>query len=254
MHCIKHITILLLSCVISGSLLAQQEESIVYSPDLFEANDEIVPKQVQPAPNPRITIKSLIIPVTLISYGVIAQCSNRLKRMDVRIKNVVRRDPDFHTKIDNYLQYAPSFAVYALNAAGVKGKNNFRDRTLIYLLSNTMMGITVQAIKKITRVARPEGFGTNAFPSGHTATAFAGAEFMRQEYKDVSPWYGIAGYVAATTTGALRMFNNKHWFRDVVAGAGFGILSTQVAYVLAPIIIKKLFPKKSSNRFDPATF
>ena len=77
---------------------------------------------------------------------------------------------------------------------------------------------------------------------------------MRQEYKDVSPWYGIAGYVAATTTGALRMFNNKHWFRDVVAGAGFGILSTQVAYVLAPVIIKKLFQKKTTTHFDAANF
>jgi PAP2 superfamily len=252
MRCIRHVMISLLAIVISGSLIAQQEESIVYSPDLFEANNETVTKEVRLAAGPRITLKSLIIPVTLISYGVFAQCSNKLKRMDVRIKNVVRRDPDFHTKIDNYLQYAPSFAVYALNAAGVKGKNNFRDRTITYLLSNAMMGITVQAIKKITRVARPEGCGTNAFPSGHTATAFAGAEFLRQEYKDVSPWYGIAGYVAATTTGALRMFNNKHWFRDVVAGAGFGILSTQVAYVLAPIIIKKLFHKKPVNHFDPA--
>jgi membrane-associated phospholipid phosphatase len=110
-----------------------------------------------------------------------------------------------------------------------------------------MMGITVQSIKKITKVARPEGFGTNAFPSGHTATTFAGAEFLRQEYKDVSPWYGIAGYLAATTTGILRMYNNKHWFRDVVAGAGFGIASTKISYWLYPKIKKWIFRGKQIN-------
>jgi len=56
------------------------------------------------------------------------------------------------------------------------------------------------------------------------------------EYKDVSPWYGIAGYAVATTTGLLRMYNNKHWFNDVVAGAGFGIAGTRLAYWLYPKI------------------
>ena len=137
---------------------------------------------------------------------------------------------------------------------GIKGKHNFKDRTATFMLSTIISGITVQSIKAITRVRRPDGFGTNAFPSGHTATAFAGAEFLRQEYKDVSPWYGIAGYTAATATGILRMYNNKHWFRDVMAGAGFGILSTQVAYWLEPKIARVLFHKKASYHYDPAGY
>ena len=76
-------------------------------------------------------------------------------------------------------------------------------------------------------------------------TAFAAAEFMRQEYKDVSPLYGIAGYGAATITGILRLYNNKHWVSDVVAGAGFGILSTRLAYWIYPVIKRKLFKDKS---------
>ncbi len=187
----------------------------------------------------------MIVPLSFITYGAISQSNEDLKDFDNNIKKLVRKDADFHTPVDNYLQYAPGLAVYALNAVGIKGEHNFRDRTMIYLLSNVMMGITVQSIKKITKVQRPEGSGTNAFPSGHTATAFAGAEFLRQEYKDVSPWYGIAGYAAATTTGIMRMYNNKHWFRDVVAGAGFGILSTEAAYWLEPIIAKKIFRKKT---------
>ena len=35
----------------------------------------------------------------------------------------------------------------------------------------------------------------------------------------------------ATSVAALRMINDKHWQSDVVAGAGFGILSAHLAYL-----------------------
>jgi hypothetical protein len=197
--------------------------------------------------SPPLTIKRLIVPLSLITYGAVFQSNEHLREFDMDVKQVVRKDADFHTPFDNYLQYAPGFSVYALNAMGIKGAHNFRDMTTVYLLSNTIMGVAVQSIKRITKVQRPDGFGKNAFPSGHTATAFAGAQFLATEYKDVSPWYGIAGYAAATTTGILRMYNNKHWLRDVVAGAGFGILATETAYWLEPMIAKKLFHKKNNE-------
>jgi membrane-associated phospholipid phosphatase len=235
-----------------GALRAQQKDSTTYLPAVVFVNNNAKAGVPQINSGPELTIRKLIVPISLITYGVISQCNEELKEFDMKIRDLVRKDADYHTPVDNYLQYAPGLSVYALNAVGIKGKNNFLDRTMIYLLSNAMMGITVQSIKKITKVPRPEGYGTNAFPSGHTATAFAGAEFLRQEYKEVSPWYGVAGYAAATTTGILRMYNNKHWFRDVVAGAGFGILATEAAYWLEPIIAKKLFHKKQVYHFDPA--
>lgn len=190
-------------------------------------------------------IKSLLIPAGMITYGFIALENDGLKNLDNRIKEEIWTErPHKLTTIDNYLQYAPAAAVFGLNAMGIKGKNNFRDRTMIYLLSNAMMGITVQSLKAITRVPRPDGFGTNAFPSGHTATAFAAAEFLHQEYKDVSPWYGIAGYAMATTTACLRIYNNRHWFRDLLPGAAIGIMSTKIAYWIYPAIKNKLFKEK----------
>ena len=237
---------LAINFIFSYSLIAQQQDSTTYSSSLFHTNDR------QSIPDTRLQMKSIAFPLSLIAYGVIAQSTKKLREFDVSIKNVVRKDADFHSPVDNYLQYAPGLSVYALNAAGINGKNNFVDRTLIYLLSYAMMGIIVQTIKRTTKVVRPEGFGTNAFPSGHTATAFNGAEFLYKEYKDVSPWYGIAGYAAATTTGILRMYNNKHWFRDIVAGAGFGILSTQIAYLIYPSIKKIVFKNKSKNSLAPA--
>ena len=59
------------------------------------------------------------------------------------------------------------------------------------------MSSAVLGVKKLTHELRPDGSDYYSFPSGHTTEAFASAEFLRQEYKDVSPWYATAGYVAA---------------------------------------------------------
>lgn len=194
------------------------------------------------------TIKSLIVPAGLITYGFIALGNNRIKNLDKNTKYEIREDhPAFISKLDNYLQYSPALAVYGLNALGIKGKNNFRDRTMIYGLSTIISSAIVLPLKKITKIQRPDGSGFNSFPSGHTTTAFAAAEFLRMEYKDISPWYGIAGYAAATATGVLRLYNNKHWVSDVVAGAGFGILSTKLAYWIYPSVKRKFFKDKPTN-------
>jgi membrane-associated phospholipid phosphatase len=193
-------------------------------------------------------IVQLIIPATLITFGVIAQGKNSLHQLDISTRNqVVSKYKNPFTTIDNYTQWVPAVAVYALNAGGVKGKNNLRDRTMLYALSNIISTGISYTVKHTAKVERPDGSSKNSFPSGHTTTAFAAAEFLRQEYKDVSPWYGVAGYAIAATTGALRVYNNRHWVSDAVAGAGLGILSTKLAYWIYPSIQKKLFSNKSSH-------
>lgn len=107
-----------------------------------------------------------------------------------------------------------------------------------------LAGVSVFGVKTLTKVIRPDGSTPNSFPSGHTATAFVGAEILRREYWNVSPWIGIAGYAVAAGTGFLRMYNNRHWLTDVVAGAGFGILCAQAAYWLYPVITKTFFHKR----------
>ncbi len=196
----------------------------------------------------KLPLKSLILPASFIAYGFVALNNKGLLKLDESIKEEIWTEyPHRSVTVDNYLQYAPAAAVYALNSMGIKGKNNLRDRTMIYLMSNAIMGITVHSIKGITRIQRPDGYGTNAFPSGHTATAFVSAEFLYQEYKDISPWYGIAGYAAATATAYLRMYNNKHWFRDLLPGAGIGIISTRLVYWIYPSIKRKFFKDKPMN-------
>ncbi len=190
--------------------------------------------------------KQFIVPATMLVYGITSLKYDGLKTINQKVKEEVytERTNKEPMHIDNYLLYAPGVAVYALNAVGIKGKNNFRDRTILYAMSQMIQSAIVFPVKKYAGENRPDESNALSFPSGHTACAFASAEFMRQEYKDVSPWYGVAGYAMAAGTGFLRMYNNKHWLSDVVAGAGIGIMSTRLAYWIYPVIKKKLFKDK----------
>lgn len=142
-------------------------------------------------------------------------------------------------KFDDYMQYSPMVAVYGLNLAGVKGKHSFKGRTIILAMSYATMGMIVNTMKYSFKEKRPDSNTRNSFPSGHTATAFMGAEFLYREYRDVSPWIGYAGYAIAAITGYLRIYNDRHYLNDVVAGACIGVLSTKLAYWLYPKIFKK---------------
>lgn len=191
--------------------------------------------------------KQLILPSALIGYGIIGIESDQLKLFNTQIRDEVQEDIDNKFTIDDFSQYLPVASVYGLNALGIKGKHNFKDRTIIMGTSYLLMATSVYSLKRITKIERPDGSDFHSFPSGHTATAFAGAEFLWQEYKDVSIWYGISGYLVATGTGLFRIYNNKHWLTDVAAGAGIGILSTKVAYWISPWIQEKIFKSKEAN-------
>lgn len=191
--------------------------------------------------------KALIIPTAFIGYGIIGIESDDLKLVNAGIKEEFNEHIDERFTIDDISQYAPFLSVYGLNAAGIKGKNNFKDRTIILGTAYLIMGTTVTSLKRITAIERPDGTSHNSFPSGHTATAFMGAEFLYQEYKDVSIWYGIAGYAVAAGTGFFRMYNDRHWFTDVIAGAGIGILSTKIAYWIHPWMKEKIFKNKKEK-------
>lgn len=238
---------MLLLLLLQISLFAQTENANINQ--LVPEADSIPLKQEaeQGLLQNKLPVKSFIIPAALITYGAITTGSNGPNSINGKLQEVIGTENPQGTKnLDNILMFAPGVSVYALNALGVKGTNNFRDRTMIYLMSGILTNALVYPIKSLTNKERPNG-KRYSFPSGHTAIAFASAEFMRMEYKDRSPLYGLAGYMMATATGYLRMYNNKHWFSDVVAGAGIGIASTQLSYWLYPKIKKIFFKDKSST-------
>ena len=99
--------------------------------------------------------------------------------------------------------------------------------------------------KYIINEQRPDLSDKHSFPSGHVAMAFTGAELLRSEYGTA---YGIGGYAIATSIAFLRLYNNRHWFNDVLMGAGIGILSARIGNWLLPFN-RKLFKinKNSGN-------
>jgi membrane-associated phospholipid phosphatase len=203
----------------------------------------------------KFNTKAFIIPTILMGYGFAAVYDRgALKQLDLSTKDELQEDhPRFAAHVDDYLQFAPAAAVYALNLSGVKGKHNLFDASMLYLTSSVIMGASTHFVKQGVGRMRPDLSGINSFPSGHTASAFMAAEFLHQEYKDVNHWISYAGYFVATATGTLRMYNNKHWFSDVVAGAGFGIASTKIAYLIYPYM-KGVFNKQKAGRFSLMPF
>jgi hypothetical protein len=195
--------------------------------------------------NKTFNYKSLIIPTVLIGFGSIGLESDGIKKLNSNIQEIYNSRNKL--KIDDYAQFTPFLAVYGLNAIGVKGENNFKDRTIILGTAYLTMGIIVNATKRLTGIERPDGSSKTAFPSGHTATAFMGAEFLYQEYKYESILYGTFGYLIASGTAFLRIYNNRHWFTDVVAGAGVGILSSKIAYWIHPWLKENIFKNKKDT-------
>lgn len=189
---------------------------------------------------------SLLLPTGLVSYGILGIKNDPVRKWDRDIRKSL--DPNgTKTSIDDYILFTPIAAAYGLDFAGIKGRNNLLDKTVILGTSTLLLYSSVNIIKNNTNIRRPSGRSQSSFPSGHTAISFMAAEFLHQEYGQVSLWYSIAGYSMATTTGFLRMYNDKHWFSDVLAGAGIGILSTKIAYWLHPFLKNVIFKNKNKT-------
>ena len=203
-------------------------------------------------PHLRSKTAALIPPAALVGYGVLSFYVKPLRKFDRYVYNEARdHNIITNTTLEDYFQYAPIIITYGVNLVGVHGKNTFLDRTLIYAMSQGMLQIAMRTLKRSTHRLRPNGADRLSWPSGHTANAFAGAEFMAQELSGNSPYYGVVGYAFATTTGIFRIYHQDHWLSDVIAGAGVGILATKGAYLLYPYIRNALFkPKVEEKKSD----
>lgn len=146
---------------------------------------------------------------------------------------------EFHNETDNYSQYLPLVAATGLKAAGYEGRSNWPRYLVSSAASYVVMAALVNGIKYTAKELRPDDTSHNSFPSGHTATAFAAATIFHKEYGMTrSPWFSIAGYALATATGCMRVLNNRHWVSDTFAGAGIGILSTELGYSIGDLLFK----------------
>lgn len=203
--------------------------------------------QISELKTEKLDYKKLIIPTVFVGYGVASLTVKDLKQLNFSTQYEINEHHPKHIKLDNYTQFAPAVLVYGLNAFGVEGKHNFRDRTMIYATSMLISSALVLPLKHLVKEERPDKSDNLSFPSGHTTIAFASAQLMFREYQDTDFLLAISGYSFAVFTGIYRMLNDKHWLGDVVGGAGFGILSTELAYWLYPKINTLLSGKNKNS-------
>lgn len=160
--------------------------------------------------------------------------------------------PSFRWHYDDYLQYSPGIILLGLKVSGVEGRSSWGRMLTSDAFSAGIMALAVNSIKLTVNKERPDKSGNNSFPSGHTATAFMMATMLHKEYGTTrSPLYSILGYSLATGTAISRQLNNKHWFSDVLTGAGIGIVSTELGYYFADLIFKKKGIVRSPRSWDP---
>lgn len=113
-------------------------------------------------------------------------------------------------------------AAIPVAALGVAWHRDDREGLGQFLLAyGATVGATL-ALKATVNEARPDGSGDDAFPSGHAATAFAGAAVLQRRYGWRTAW---PAWVLAAWTGWTRVDADEHDWADVAGGAAVAAAS-----------------------------
>ena len=194
----------------------------------------------------------LIAPGVLIASGTLVHCfaHNSIDKY-VQERVLAWRGPSGQKTIDDYVQYLPFICAAGLGLTGVESRHPLGGRLIVIGYTAASFFVVTKLMKEIIYSPRPDGTANNSFPSGHTGTAFAGAEYVRMEYG----WgWGAGAYAMASMIAFMRIHNNRHWFSDTLAGAGVGILCAHVGeWLLEPTM--RLFKREVAivPSLDPYT-
>lgn len=146
----------------------------------------------------------------------------------------------------NITAAVPLAVTYILKASGVKSRSKIQRMLTANAIGIGLTEALVQGLKYGTTEMRPDRSDTRSFPSHHSAIAFAGATILSREYGYISPWITVGAYTTATLTMFSRMNTSKHWFNDLMIGAGIGIVSANFGYFIAD----KIFKEDGINDFE----
>lgn len=166
-----------------------------------------------------------ILAVILTGFCLNAQPWPKAINNDVR-DAVLKISDGQRYGFDEWTQYAPAAAYAALGfIPGIEHESSLVKRGCAFIGGFGFLAATTLLTKEIAGEMRPDGSGYDSFPSGHSGKAFLGAELVRMEFGN---GWGAAAYSVAGVTSFMRIWNDKHWLTDIVAGAALGILSAHV--------------------------
>ncbi len=178
-------------------------------------------------------VRQSILPLSLMVAGGVISGSHFEKSIKKKLRDgegVI----DYSIPVDDLIQYVPIAELYIADALGVKAKNHWFDQTKYLIISNVITAALTHGAKFAINKERPNG-ADHSFPSGHSSFSFTNATALYEEFHDTAPGFSYSGYVLTSMVGSLRVVNNKHWFSDVLAGAGLGILVTRMVYYFEPL-------------------
>lgn len=208
--------------------------------------------QKMPVVEYRFNPKHLILPASLIAVGAVGTAIDGMNDFHL----FSRKEDIKKIHIDDYLEWGMLGWVFVCDLMG-KEKHNWVDQLFLVTMAEGMNAVMTRTLKHAVNETRPDG-RPYSFPSGHTANAFLGAHMAYKEFKDSSPVLAYSGYALALFVAGSRIHNNRHWVSDVIAGAGFGILSVELSYLtyfpLRNAIARKINRKAARNMVIAPTF
>ena len=164
----------------------------------------------------------------LISVTGYADDGNFFARLDQDIFNAIYDEPPQSEPLGTIMEVGTYFGdgrtmlgVSLLLMAYGGDENRETGRLMTSTFIST--GVIVWGMKEIIGRKRPldDVVGNPAFPSGHTAYAFAGATLLAARY----PKLRIPLYIGAGLVGFTRIYLGRHYLSDVIAGAAVGTIT-----------------------------
>lgn len=169
---------------------------------------------------------------------------------DRQVKNINERHPAYERFSSVFTDMGDVYGVGAVAAfwtvGMLFGKPRAIETGVLVAEAVACTGLWIRAGKMLTGRERPSSayisgvqggiwYGPNpgwkamfgdarydAFPSGHTGTAFAIASVFAHQYQSDRPWVAWVAYPAAALVGFTRTTLHKHWISDVLLGAATG--------------------------------
>jgi membrane-associated phospholipid phosphatase len=222
----KSIRVIAILLICSGTVEAQAGDTIHKSTPLF------IPRDL-------LTIGAFTA-ATALAWPLDQQLARKIQQPRSQENRFLKRAATGFRLMGEPGSTVVAASLYVIGRRG--GNAHVEDIGLHAAESILLADLVTGAIKVVAGRARPEvdvnnprdfqlfrgwkGSAFQSFPSGHTTSAFAFAATMSSELARWQPgtrWTaGPIFYTGAALVGASRMYNNKHWASDVLAGAAIG--------------------------------
>lgn len=177
-----------------------------------------------------------------VKVGILVSGTASLSLADQSVKNLFQsnRNNQLDYVSKNFLEpFGGNYSFLVISgflAHGILAKNKRSINTgLLVIESYVLSSLIVQIPKYVVGRQRPNNgqgdgpfafkgpFQGTSFPSGHTTVSFALASVIATQYRE-NKWVPVTAYSIASLVGLSRIYDNKHWLSDVVAGAAIGTL------------------------------